>query len=133
MISIGVVTGGPEETLFLKLIRPFMKHCRLFREGITDEAEVNIVFDLPGSLHKPEFVGVVPDKFSKSKKTQMVKVAVEEEWMALENNEEIESYIHSVSDEALGVAKSQFDKKGLVYEVEKDRDVIDRWLNSVKV
>ncbi len=133
MISIEVLAGGPEETLFLEVIRPFMKHCRVAREGISDKAEVNIVFDLPGSLRKPAFVGVVPDKFSKAKKTVMVKVAVEAEWMALQNSAKIESYIYSVSDEALGIAKSQFDRMGIAYEIDNDRKIIDSWLNAVKI
>lgn len=133
MISIGVLTGGPEETFFLEVVRPFMKYCRLDREGIEQEAEVNVVFDLPGSLHTPVFVGVIPDKFSKAKKTQMVKVAVEQEWMDLQDIVKVQNYIHGVTDEALGVAKSQFDKKGINYDIQNDRKVIDNWLNEKKM
>lgn len=132
MISIGVDVGGPECEAILSHVRGFMKYCKAKRiDDDSGNAKVNIVFILPGSIHKPDFVGLRSGKFSIPEKTLMIQAAVEDEFVSAGDEKVILQYIFEVADEAIGMAKSYFDRKGVLYNLQKDRSMLDDWIESV--
>ncbi|MFV2059536.1 MAG: hypothetical protein ACC653_02565 [Gammaproteobacteria bacterium] len=131
MISVGADVGGPECDFMLSHIRFFMKFCKSKRlDDASGNAKVNVVYILPGSIHKPDFVGLRTDKFSLSEKTLMVQASVEDELVKSVDDNVVLKYIFDVADEAIGIAKSYFDKKGVEYDLERDRTMLDMWFDS---
>lgn len=128
MISVGMVLGGPEHVAFDQEVRSFMRFCRENRERGFADSEINIVYHVPGSLGKPDYVGVRTGKFSRKERCLMVQIAVEEEFAALDDTKKIRQYIFETADEALGIGKSGLERKGLDYEIETDRALLDEWL-----
>ena len=128
MISIGVVHGGPEQLPLYKELGNFMRFCKENRTRGFQEAMINIVYHVPGTLLKPDYVGMRTGKFSKKERCLMVQVAVEEEFAALDDAKKIRQYIFETADEAIGIGKSFLERKGLDYEIEADRALLDEWL-----
>ncbi len=124
MISIGEVFGGPECAFFDRHVRRLMAHCE---NDKTDGARVNIVYGLPGSVWKPDFIGVQTGKFSRREETLVVHVAVEDEWIRSTDPLCVLRYIYETADEALGMATSFFEKRGIKYNLERARRFLDRW------
>jgi hypothetical protein len=131
MISIGAVVGGPECAAFDACLSRFMTYCEQHRADGTDTAEVNIVYHLPGSIWKPDYAGLRKAKFSRSEKTQMIQVSVENEWIVSSNTSAILQYIYDVADEAIGIAKGELMRRGIEYDVDADRRLLDAWKGSV--
>jgi hypothetical protein len=130
MISIGAVVGGPECAAFDACLRGFMDFCDRYRAEGTETAEVNIVYHLPGSVWKPDYLGLRKAKFSRREKAQMVQVSVENEWIASSNTSNILRYIYDTADEALGIAKGELAKHGVEYDIDVDRRLLDAWKDS---
>ena len=128
MISIGADHGGPEQLPFYKELGDFMRFCKENRARGFQGVMINIVYHVPGTLLKPDYVGVRTGKFSRKERCLMVQVAVEEEFAALDDAKKIRQYIFETADEALGIAKSFLDRKGINYEIETDRATLDEWL-----
>jgi hypothetical protein len=128
MISAGMVLGGPEHVAFDREVRSFMRFCRENRSRGFARSEINIVYHVPGSLGKPDYVGVRTGRFSKKENCLMVQVAVEEEFASLDDAKKIRQYIFETADEAIGVGKSYLERKGLDYEIEIDRAILEAWL-----
>lgn len=128
MISIGAVHGGPEQLAFYKELGDFMRFCKENRARGFQDAMINIVYHVPGTLLRPDYEGVRTGKFSKRERCLMVQVAVEEEFAALDDSKKIRQYIFETADEAIGIGKSGLERKGLVYEIETDRALLDEWL-----
>ena len=129
MLSVGLVLGGPEESKFGQEVRSLMKFVRKNRERGFGGAEVNIVFHVPGSLKKPDYVGLRTGTFSKKERCQMVQVSVEDEFATSNDTERIRRYVFDVADEAIGIGKSALEKKKLAYDIELDRSLLDMWLS----
>jgi hypothetical protein len=131
MISVGAVVGGPECAFFDARLRLFMRFVREARESAQDDSEVNLVFHLPGSIAKPGYVGPRVAKFSRKDKTLMIQVGVEEEIIRSDSEKDVLQYIYEIADEALGIAKSEFERKSMFYDLEADRQVLDSWRSAV--
>ena len=129
MISIGAVVGGPECGFFDSHLSRFMGYCEDKRLEGTHSAEVNIVYHLPGSIAKPDYVGMRTGKFSKKELALMIQISVEEEWIASRDAEQVLRYIYETADEAIGIAESEFRKRGIDYGIEADRVFLDGWKN----
>lgn len=127
MISIGAVIGGPECAFFDSRLRRLMRYCRENRDKGTETAEVNVVFHLPGSVIRPNYVGLRTAKFSKKEKTLMVQVSVEEEWITSTDEKTVLRYIYETTDEALGLALGEFKRRGIEYDIEVDRRFLATW------
>ena len=132
MISIGAVIGGPECAFMDKYVRLLMGFFIDNRSVDTSSAEVNIVFHLPGSIIKPDYVGLRTGTFSKKRKKLMVQAAVEDEFIRSTSSEEVINYLVEVSDEAIGIAKNFFDRKNMDYDLESDRKLLNEWKESVE-
>jgi hypothetical protein len=131
MITVGAVIGGPECQRFDTQLRRFMRYCRENSQLGSNLAEVNIVYHLPGSIAKPDYTGVRLGRFSKAERTLMVQVGVEDEWIAAKDEEIILKYIHNSADEAIGLAKSELDRRGVPYDIEVDRRFLDSWMSDI--
>ncbi len=128
VISVGAVIGGPECAFMDNYVRSLMRFTKEKRlENSSSNAEVNIVFHLPGSLMKPDYIGLRTGKFSKKENTLMIQAAVEAEFIASNDDAEVISYIFEVADEAIGMAKSFFDRNDVEYDIEMDRQLLDKW------
>ena len=127
MLSIGAIIGGPETDFFDTVLRGFMQHCE--RETGWEEADVtvNIVYHLPGSIWQPDYIGVRGGRISKFEKKLMVQISVEKEWIAERDRSVVEEFIFDAADEAIGVAKTRFDKAGIDYDPGADRRYFNRW------
>lgn len=127
MISIGAIIGGPECAYFDQVLCEFMRHCESEAHGSGEPVKVNIVYHLHGSILPPDYTGVRSATLSKIKNTLMVQAAVESEMVALRDRKEILDYIIDVADEAIGVAKTRFERAGIEYDLQKDRTFLDNF------
>lgn len=130
MISVGAVVGGPECQFFDSRVRQFMRFTKEARAATSDEAEVNIVFHMPGSVIKPGYFGPRVGTFSRKEKAIMIQIGVEEEIVQSTSDNAVKQYIYEVVDEAIGIAKSEFDRRSISYDLEKDRQLLDSWHQS---
>ena len=81
LLSIGMITGGPEPTPIDETIRriaTLLAEIQTTTAGLfqRSEGELNVVFHLPGRLIRPSFRGLRTAKVSRKQKTLMVQVAV---------------------------------------------------------
>ena len=132
MISVGAVIGGPEcafMDMHVRSLMRFTKERRLADDSVN--AEVNIVFHLPGSLTRPDYIGLRTARFSKKERVLMIQVAVEDEFIVARDNALVVGYIYDVANEAIGLAKSYFDKNNVEYDIEMDRKLLDEWRGLV--
>lgn len=133
MISIGNVVGGSECDYFLSHVSALARHCRERRDESSQTAMVNVVFHLSGSVWQAEFRGIRTAKFSRKKKIQMIQIGVEDDLIAGNNENEILTYVYERTDEALGMAKIEFDKKGIEYDLAADREFLDIWKDDLGI
>lgn len=133
MITVGAVVGGPECAFFEDKLRRLMKYCADFTSSGEKPLEVNIVYYLPGSIYKAPQVGLRAAKFSSKEKTIMIQVSVEPEIIQLADENRVLHYIFETVDEAIGLAKSEFAKRGFDYNLEEDRRFLDTWRDSERI
>lgn len=132
MISVGAVIGGPECASYDKELRRFMTYCKNHSQPGNEEAEVNIVFHLPGSICKPKpaYVGPRLSKISTARRIAMVQVGIAEHIAAMRNGSEILESIFSSATAAIRLAHAEFSKRTIAYDLEKDLGFIDEWRAS---
>jgi hypothetical protein len=130
MISIGVVNGGPECLAFSVQLRKLGAFCHGLDWNPADEFGINLVYHLPGSVLKPDFIEIEESRLSKKRRLLMIMIAVEEEFLTVPQHEML-NYIYETADEAIGVAKSRLDRARLSYEMSSDRQRLDEWRASV--
>jgi hypothetical protein len=58
----------------------------------------------------------------------MVQVAIEESWVSSTDDERIRQHVYKTADDALKLAKDEFTRRGIEYELEVDRDFLRVWL-----
>jgi hypothetical protein len=126
MISAGAIVGGPEAVFFDSVLREFMQRCEHQGTWTESNIHVNIVYHLPGSTWSPDYIGVRDAKFSRKARTLMVQIAVEDEWIRGRDRVVVEDYILDAADEAICVAKTRFDRAGIEYDLESDRQFLNR-------
>jgi hypothetical protein len=122
-----MVLGGPEHVRFEQEVRELMRFCRENRERGFAGSEINLVYHVPGSICKPDYVGMRTGRFSRKERCLMVQIAVEEDYAALDDTDQIRQYIFETADEALGLGKTELARKGLQYEIQTDRMLLDEW------
>lgn len=108
-----------------------MKYCRENAEAGAPSVTVNIVYHLPGSVIKPDYIGLRIGRFSKQERCLVVQVAVEDEFISSDDEATVFQYIYDTADEALGLAKSDLDRRGIPYDLDADRRVLDAWKGTV--
>jgi hypothetical protein len=126
MIGIGVQMGGPEQkdAPIKKALMSAMGIAERvrgpdFRGG--DEAWVNPIFIVPGSLLKPEFEGYELGHFSKREKGLVVQIAVPD---PVAKGEGIVEFIGESLREAMRLAASFFASKGISFSTLKAEKII---------
>ena len=126
MIGIGVQMGGPEQkdAPIKKALTSAMGIAERvrdpdFRSG--DEAWVNPIFIVPGSLLKPEFEGYELGHFSKREKGLVVQIAVPE---PVAKGEGIVEFIGESLREVIRLAASFFASNGISFSTLKAEKVV---------
>ncbi|HXK59521.1 MAG TPA: hypothetical protein PLP42_06445 [Acidobacteriota bacterium] len=118
---------GPEPNQFIPVLAEFSKYCEEHAQLRGIEPEVNVVFHLPGSLLKPDYVGLRSGTFSKKRRAIMVQAAVEPEFIAQLSRSVIRDYILDVAEEVLGIAARKFEEAGIPYDINKDWAFLDSY------
>ena len=127
MISVGIITGGPECKFMDSHIRQLMRFIKHTRVSEVGKSEVNIVFHMPGSVVKPGFFGPHVEKVYPKEKTVTIEIGVEKEFVQSTSDKVVVQYIYEVTDEAIGIAKGEFERQSIPYDLEQDRQILDRW------
>lgn len=113
------ILGGPEQ-----VDKPFSKKAdeicrrkdRYQKDAISPEdGTINVVFQYPGSLLQPDFVGVRTGSFSKKKRMLVVQVAFPGDMLS--SNSFVKHYLAFLKD-ALVEGKKYLDKKGISFSLE---------------
>ena len=113
------ILGGPEQ-----VDKPFTKKadeiCRrkdLYQKDFINPEDgiINVVFQYPGSLMQPDFVGVRTGSFFKKKRKLVVQVAVPGD--ILSSGTFVRHYLAFLKD-ALVEGKKYLDKKGISFSLE---------------
>jgi hypothetical protein len=131
-LFLSEVLGGPEQ-MDTALTHRTDAICRSmeYHKGKMIEPEdgsVNVVFQFPGSLLRPEFVGVRRGRFSKKKNMLVVEVGFPAE--LLHSDKFIKQY-GSFVKEAVSEAKRVFDKHGVPFSLEDHLALVDKSMTGI--
>ncbi|GGA16847.1 hypothetical protein [Dyella nitratireducens] len=122
-LSLGWIVGG--STLANKPLDDAIRELTIrigeAGRGIEAPLNLNVVFQVPGNMLKPEFVGVRTGRFSKPRALLMVQVAVPEE-VPLDPRNYLKGTIHAAIDEAARWAV----KRKVPIDVSKLFDILER-------
>lgn len=76
VLSVGVVLGGPTRSLWEAPLERLMSRVSELRQGVESSLNVNVVFQVPGSVLAPDFQGVRTGRYSRRNRHLMVQVAL---------------------------------------------------------
>ncbi|WP_105435904.1 hypothetical protein [Neorhizobium tomejilense] len=115
MIAIGIDFGGPElkSTKIYELLYRLMNLVADQRPPNFDDGVkpwVNVIFIVPGTISRPDFLGYKIGHFSKKKKGLVVQVEVP---ASAVNGERTFDFIENSLNEAIRLAATHFASKGL--------------------
>ncbi len=81
VFSIGSIEGGssPSTAIWRDALRRLTRRVADLRENIDSPLNMNVVFQIPGNLLRPDFEGVRTGHFSKKERLLMVQVALPDE------------------------------------------------------
>ncbi|GLQ87715.1 hypothetical protein [Dyella flagellata] len=123
VLSLGSIIGG--STLANKpwddAITDLTNRIEEARRGVEAPLNLNVVFQAPGNILKPEFAGVRTGRFSKSRALLMVQVAVPEE-VPSDPIIYLKNAIHAAIDEAGRWAT----RRKVTIDVSKLRYIVER-------
>lgn len=129
MFTVGVVAGGPEGSLVIAKMPSLMQASSASKTpGSNSVPELNLAFHLWGSLAQPDYTGLRTGAFSKTTKRLAIQAAIEQELVECDQTLTLIEYLHSVVDEAIGMADACFNRHNINYHAGSDRKVIDQWL-----
>ena len=113
------ILGGPEQSgkPFTKKADKICRQMELFKNELVDpeDGTINVVFQYPGSLLQPDFVGVRTGGFSKKKRMLVVQVAFPADLISASGF--AQHYLALLKD-ALVEGKKYLDKKGISFSLE---------------
>jgi len=133
-VSIGIVAGGwhDSSTNVMEVIRSVMNLVADHREQspIVDQAEVNVVFQVPGDLLQPEHIGVRTGSISKRDRVMMTQVAIPENVM---RSTDPADFIFGAILESLDIVTPHFKNCGWSFSRDDHmtfmKDIERRWRN----
>jgi hypothetical protein len=123
VLSLGVIVGGstlankPWDDAIDDLARRIIKA----RPGVEVPLNLNVVFQVPGNMLKPDFVGCRTSRFSKQMALLMVQVAVPEE-VTSDPMVYLKDAVHGAINEAARWAE----KRKAPIDVSTLRSILDR-------
>ncbi|WP_147414316.1 hypothetical protein [Sphingomonas gilva] len=126
MITIGIDFGGPEhrESDVSKiLIKASQVAARVRDPGYDDgqEAWINPIFVVPGTINEPDFTGHKLGHFSKKEKGLSVAIAVPQ---SVADGKGIQEFIGQSLREAVRLAAAYFASKGISFSTLKAEKII---------
>ena len=122
-LSIGVIIGGstPENVRWCDAIRRLTRRIIEIRGDTTSPLNVNVVFQVPGDISQPEFVGVRTGSYRRRDSLLMVQVAVP----AQESTDVDGALLQMVSD-AIDEAGRWAQRRRVASDLEPVRDLVSR-------
>jgi hypothetical protein len=118
-LFLSAILGGPEQIdkSFMRKTGDICRKIDIHQKEIisSQDGTINVVFQYPGSLLQPDFVGVRTGSFSKKKRILVVQVAVPKEMLSSANF--VKHYLEFLKD-ALAEGKKYLDKKGIPFSLE---------------
>jgi len=124
VITLGIVSGGPESDKdeFTNTVRLLLAIIADIRGDIKNGTSfVNIVFDIEGSLNKPEFGGLKYSHFSRKEKGIVVAIGISEQETKFHDSLELaQSYI----DKAISKGDEFLQSKGIYFDAEGARKIL---------
>jgi len=129
MISIGTVFGGSEMAFSpiaksIDLVASFFRNQKIG----TDAGSLNIVFHVPGSLAKPDYIGARTAKFSKKKKLLMIQIAIPEKIVSSSN--QISFLLDSIQ-QGVEIAKPVFERSRIEFPAEAYSALVEQAKGSL--
>jgi hypothetical protein len=117
VIGIGSDFGGPEhkgskvrEVLIRAMNVAANNRSANYDDG--HESWINPIFIVPGSLFKPDFVGIERGYFSRKKKGLVLKIAVPE---SVVNGDGLADFVITALRESVRIASEHFTAKGMSF------------------
>ena len=121
-LYIGAVYGGPEtETTKYHL---YWIEISNLKDGYCDETRlgkegfVDFVFHFPGSILKPEFIGLRTGRFSRKQMMLQIQCSVPADLVDADE-ERIEAFIFQTVKVAIAMAETKFKKAKIPYDLEE--------------
>lgn len=128
MIAIGNQFGGPEQrgALIHAMLNRAMNIAADVREpnyNKGNEAWINPIFILPGSVHVPDFEGHKLGRFSRKQKGLVVMIAVPQS-VTMADGRAIAEFVGASLREAVKMAAAYFAEKGISFSTLKAEKII---------
>ena len=122
-LSIGSVVGGvtPKNRVWRDAIRHLALQIAEARSGVESALRVNVVFQVPGDMIKPDFAGTRTGRFSEKDKLLMVQVALPET-----EPPDADAYLREAVGRALDDAERWAERKGQPHDLAQLRTILDR-------
>jgi hypothetical protein len=131
-LDLGAIFGGPEAegspvwVIGGRLYKvKEAHHDKLIPKG---EGELDIVYQYPGSLLRPEFAGLRTGTFSRKRKILQIQIAVPADKM--EPDVFGQFYVDAL-EKAVKLGKKYFDKKGIPFSEDKHLALVNKLREAV--
>jgi hypothetical protein len=123
VLSIGSVVGGstPTNRRWRDAIRDLTSRVVEARSDVDSPLNVNVVFQVPGNIIKPDFDGTRTGRFSKKDSLLMVQVGLPEEVP-----EDVEAYLKDAIYAALDEAERWAERRRQPHDLSQLRAILDR-------
>lgn len=123
VLSIGSVLGGtsPPTRKWGDDIRKLGLRVGTLRAGVESPLNLNVVFQVPGEVAKPDFQGVRTGRYSKADRLLMIQVALPED-VPPDSDAHLVEAAYAAIDEAERWAK----QRGIAEDLTPVREILDR-------
>jgi hypothetical protein len=123
VFSIGSIVGGPTSANrpWREAITSLTRRIAAARIGCSAPLNVNVVFQVPGDVLQPDFVGVRTGRFSRKDPLLMVQVAV-----PIDVPGDIEQHLAALTYAAIEEAARWAEKRRLPCDISVLRGILER-------
>jgi hypothetical protein len=128
VLSIGVVAGGtmPPARAWDAVAADLMRRLSAIRANVTSPLHVNVVYDIPGEVFSPDFVGVRSGRYSSKARHLLVQAAVPRE-VPQNPRSVLIKLLEEAIDEAARFARG----KAIADDLPELRDLVSRLARQV--
>jgi hypothetical protein len=123
VLSIGSVVGGPSSANqpWREAIADLTRSVAEARDAVTSPLNINVVFQVPGSILQPDFHGTRTGRYSKADRLLLVQVALPEEVP-----DEPKRYVRAALSDAIGEAEEWARARTIATDLEALRELAAR-------
>ncbi|SRR5579875_1899095 len=126
------ILGGPEQVdkEFDKQITVIVRRTSSLQAEMIkpDDGVLNVVFQFPGTLFRPDFAGIKVGRFVRKENLLEIKVAVSPDVIC---SDDFALCYASLLKKAITEAKKIFDKKGVPFSLEDHLALVDKSLEGL--